>query len=88
MYSHAASLSGKSSEPMLWLCCVGQRWRDMRSTVSPVFTSSKMKTMIVLVKECSEQLLDFLEQSYQQPQETGYKIKKGKPSSTFIINVK
>jgi hypothetical protein len=47
-----------------------------------------MKTMFVLVNECSEQLLDFLEQSYQQPQETGYKIKKGKASRTFKINVK
>jgi cytochrome P450 family 9 len=57
---------------------VGQRWRDMRSTLSPVFTSSKMKTMFVLVSECSEQLIDFLERSYQQPQEGGYKIEKGK----------
>jgi hypothetical protein len=47
-----------------------------------------MKTMFVLVTECSEQLLDFLEQSYQQPQESGYKIKKGKSISTFIIHPK
>jgi hypothetical protein len=67
---------------------VGQRWRDMRSTLSPVFTSSKMKTMFMLVSECSEQLIDFLERSYQQPQEGGYKIEKGKCGSTFIINSK
>jgi hypothetical protein len=70
------------------VCGVGQRWRDMRATLSPVFTSSKMKTMFVLVSECSEQLIDFLEQSYQQPEESAYKIEKGKSGSTFIINSK
>ncbi|KAF5291533.1 hypothetical protein FQR65_LT01846 [Abscondita terminalis] len=32
----------------------GQRWRDMRSTLSPSFTSSKMKVMFTLVSECAE----------------------------------
>ncbi|XP_023717578.1 cytochrome P450 9e2-like [Cryptotermes secundus] len=39
----------------------GQRWKDMRSTLSPAFTSSKMKNMFVLIKECGKQLTDFLE---------------------------
>jgi hypothetical protein len=47
-----------------------------------------MKTMFVLVSECCEQLLDFLEQSYQEPQGSSYKIEKGKANSTFIISVK
>ncbi|XP_069676324.1 cytochrome P450 9e2-like isoform X2 [Periplaneta americana] len=33
----------------------------MRSTLSPAFTSSKMKMMFVLVTECGKQLVDFLE---------------------------
>ena len=32
----------------------------MRSTLSPAFTSSKMKNMFVLVSECGVQLGDFL----------------------------
>ncbi|XP_069676321.1 cytochrome P450 9e2-like [Periplaneta americana] len=39
----------------------GQQWKDMRSTLSPAFTSSKMKMMFVLVTECGKQLVDFLE---------------------------
>ncbi|PNF31078.1 Cytochrome P450 9e2 [Cryptotermes secundus] len=39
----------------------GQRWKDMRSTLSPAFTSSKMKSMFVLITECGKQLTDFLE---------------------------
>ncbi|XP_069676207.1 cytochrome P450 9e2-like [Periplaneta americana] len=38
----------------------GQKWKDMRSTLSPAFTSSKMKTMFTLITECGEQLGDFL----------------------------
>ncbi|PNF23401.1 Cytochrome P450 9e2 [Cryptotermes secundus] len=72
------------SKPLVIL--KGQRWRDMRATVSPAFTSSKMKNMFVLVNECSEQLLDFLEQSYQQPLETGYKIKRVKELYTRYTN--
>lgn len=33
----------------------GQKWRDMRSTLSPAFTSSKMKQMFQLVVECAEE---------------------------------
>ncbi|KAK4873601.1 hypothetical protein RN001_012961 [Aquatica leii] len=33
----------------------GEEWHDMRSTLSPSFTSSKMKAMFGLMKECSEQ---------------------------------
>ncbi|KAJ9573564.1 hypothetical protein L9F63_009049 [Diploptera punctata] len=40
----------------------GQKWKHMRSTLSPAFTSSKMKNMFVLVSECGVQLSDFLHQ--------------------------
>ncbi|KAF5291525.1 hypothetical protein FQR65_LT01838 [Abscondita terminalis] len=33
----------------------GQRWRDMRATLTPVFTSSKIKTMFPLIVECAEE---------------------------------
>ena len=50
----------------------------MRSTLSPAFTSSKMKTMFVLMSECCQQLVDFLEQCYQQPPEGACDMQKGK----------
>ncbi|XP_017769445.1 PREDICTED: cytochrome P450 9e2-like [Nicrophorus vespilloides] len=33
---------------------VGESWRDMRNTLSPAFTSSKMRTMFTLINECAE----------------------------------
>ncbi|KAI2474114.1 cytochrome P450 9e2 isoform X2 [Diabrotica virgifera virgifera] len=32
----------------------GQQWRDMRSVLSPSFTSSKMKVMFTLMTECAQ----------------------------------
>nr|CAD7614182.1 unnamed protein product [Timema genevievae] len=40
----------------------GQRWRDMRAILSPSFSSNKMKTMFVLVSQCGQQMVDFLEE--------------------------
>nr|CAD7264215.1 unnamed protein product [Timema shepardi] len=40
----------------------GQRWRDMRAILSPSFSSSKMKSMFVLVSQCGQQMMDFLEE--------------------------
>ncbi|XP_021918281.1 cytochrome P450 9e2-like isoform X1 [Zootermopsis nevadensis] len=54
----------------------GQRWREMRSTLSPAFTSSKMKTMFVLLSECCEQFVNFLEQCYQHTPQKGCNIEK------------
>ncbi|XP_023721087.1 cytochrome P450 9e2 isoform X3 [Cryptotermes secundus] len=54
----------------------GQRWRDMRATLSPAFTSSKMKTMFVLLSECCQNFVHFLEQCYQQTQQNECKIEK------------
>lgn len=38
----------------------------MRSTLTPAFTSSKMKTMFVLVKKCGEQLTNHLDSVIKQ----------------------
>lgn len=43
----------------------GQKWRDMRATLSPAFTSSKMKLMYQLIIENAEQMSEFLTENCQ-----------------------
>jgi hypothetical protein len=50
----------------------------MRSTLSPAFTSSKMKTMFVLLSDCCQQFVDFLEQCYTDTPPKGCNIERGK----------
>lgn len=38
----------------------GQKWRDMRATLSPAFTGSKMRKMFQLVVECSEEATNIM----------------------------
>lgn len=46
----------------------GQKWKDMRSTLSPAFTGSKMRQMFELVAECSDQMATFfVENSKSEP---------------------
>ena len=39
----------------------GQIWRHLRTNLTPVFTSHKMKLMFYLVDTCGEELTDFLQ---------------------------
>lgn len=39
----------------------GQDWRNMRMTLTPTFTSGKMKMMFLLLEKCSDQLQKYLE---------------------------
>lgn len=39
----------------------GEKWRDMRSTLSPIFTSSKMKQMFELIVDYANEVIPFLE---------------------------
>ncbi|GBP26430.1 Cytochrome P450 9e2 [Eumeta japonica] len=38
----------------------GQKWRDMRSTLSPAFTGSKLRGMVPLMQDCSKNLVRYL----------------------------
>ncbi|KAJ8965321.1 hypothetical protein NQ314_004215 [Rhamnusium bicolor] len=46
-------LSLKGNSPFL-----GQEWRDMRILLTPSYTSSKIKSMFVLMTECAENFLE------------------------------
>ena len=39
----------------------GERWKEMRATLSPAFTSSKMRGMFKLFQECTDQLIAYLQ---------------------------
>ncbi|XP_055301643.1 probable cytochrome P450 9f2 [Sitodiplosis mosellana] len=48
------------------LSLTGKKWHDMRSTLSPSFTSSKMQQMFELVVECADDMAKyFIEESMQ-----------------------
>lgn len=45
----------------------GNKWRDMRATLSPAFTGSKMRQMFTLVAECGQSMVQYYrEQSSKQ----------------------
>ncbi|XP_052740407.1 uncharacterized protein LOC112053802 [Bicyclus anynana] len=43
----------------------GQEWKDMRSTLSPAFTSSKIKLMVPFMQEAGEQMIRSLKKKFQ-----------------------
>ncbi|KAF2892017.1 hypothetical protein ILUMI_14156, partial [Ignelater luminosus] len=55
----------ENSEP-LWeknlFSLRGEKWRNMRSTLSPSFTSSKMKIMFGLISECAKQFVAYFQE--------------------------
>lgn len=57
-------LSNEESDP-LWgknlFSLKGERWRDTRATLSPSFTSSKMKSMFNLMLECAENFVQYFQ---------------------------
>lgn len=71
-----------NTEPLLGrslLMMSGQKWRDMRSTLSPAFTSSKMRLMCSLVSECAEQFCEQLKKEVGpegHPKEFNFKNKQ------------
>lgn len=38
----------------------GQKWREMRVTLSPTFTGSKMRGIFVLMSDCANGVVDYL----------------------------
>lgn len=48
----------------------GEEWRQMRATLSPAFTGSRMRKMFDLVSECADEIVDH----FTQKAENGEKI--------------
>lgn len=44
----------------------GQKWRHMRTYLSPTFTSGKMKNMFYLVDKCAQQLVECLDETQSE----------------------
>ncbi|XP_034830395.1 cytochrome P450 9e2-like isoform X2 [Maniola hyperantus] len=44
----------------------GQEWKDMRSTLSPAFTSSKIKLMVPFMEEVGEQMIQALKKQIKE----------------------
>lgn len=53
----------------------GQKWRDMRATLSPAFTGSKMRLMFKLVTECSDNMTKYLVEKSQQGERLNIEVK-------------
>ena len=41
--------------------CEGEEWKNIRSTFTPIFTSGKMKAMMVFVQETCKRLINELD---------------------------
>ena len=59
----------EDSDP-LWgknlFALTGKKWREMRATLSPAFTSSKMKFMFSLISQSGEQFVNFFLKKNQE----------------------
>ncbi|CAH0564137.1 unnamed protein product [Brassicogethes aeneus] len=51
----------------------GKKWRDMRTTLSPAFTSSKMKLMFTLIQDASKTFVDHFEKQNQDVVDVEFK---------------
>lgn len=49
-----------------------QEWKDMRHTLSPVFTGAKMRNMFILVNKCGEQVTNYLDSEMKRQVENNH----------------
>ncbi|KFB49796.1 AGAP012296-PA-like protein [Anopheles sinensis] len=61
-----------------------QKWRDMRATLSPAFTGSKMRQMFDLVGECCESMVKFYQNEVRR--KSGTKVHEMKDVFTRFSN--
>lgn len=66
----------------------GDKWRDMRATLSPSFTSSKMKAMFHLIDDCTKEFMSyFTKELNENRQNERIEIEMKDASSRFTNDV-
>lgn len=65
----------------------GDKWRHMRATLSPSFTSSKMKAMFHLMKECGESFANYFVQNPDATKEVDMKDAFTRYSNDIIASL-
>lgn len=53
----------------------GQKWKDMRSTLSPAFTGSKIRHMFDLIAECSQSMVEHFRSEADAGKRLEYELK-------------
>ncbi|CAO1441584.1 unnamed protein product [Diamesa hyperborea] len=74
---HRAVING-DSDPMFTKSLVsltGHKWRDMRATLSPAFTGSKMRQMFEFVTQCGKQSAETIKQQIQSGNDNIFEFK-------------
>lgn len=93
---HTENFVNKDLDPFLarnLFALTGDRWRDVRSIVSPTFTGSKMRGIFQLVDKCSKQTMANLIETYKnradksKPLELELKEKTSKFANDVIASV-
>ncbi|XP_046959649.1 uncharacterized protein LOC124529784 [Vanessa cardui] len=65
----------------------GQEWKDMRSTLSPAFTSSKIKLMIPFMEEVGEQMIRAIKKKLEESESGSMDIDVKDLTSRFTNDV-
>jgi len=65
LFPHHRSFIEEDQDPLFGknlFSLKGERWRQVRSLLSPAFTSSKMKSMFILMSDCAAKFSNYLAQ--------------------------
>lgn len=54
----------------------GEKWRDMRATLSPAFTGSKMRQMFDLVSDCGYDMTDYFKEQLTTGKQQDHEMKE------------
>jgi cytochrome P450 len=85
-----AVFSGKAFTDRIWrkqlLSLCGEEWKDVRATFSPIFTSGKMKAMMLFINAITERLVASFEADARSGREIELKDRFGRFSMDSIAS--
>lgn len=60
-HDHRGFLTEEESDPFSnnLFSMKGEKWREMRASLSPAFTSAKMKNMFVYIEQCARDVVKY-----------------------------